>query len=314
MHTRGRRVCLIVCSDLHLSHKAPVFRSDEPNWYEAQKRTLHQLDYFQRNSGGCPIIIAGDIFDKWNSPAELINFAMEYLPENTFAIPGQHDLPYHDYSSIERSAYWTLHCSGAIKNLHPAKCQILDSYYPFRVHSYPWGYPLVPNPSKNEEGFDVAVVHQYVWCNKHGYPSAPKQAHAINLKEVASTYDVCIFGDNHNPFVIQDSKHIIVNNGTMMCRKSDEIKYKPGFTVILDDGNVDRILFDTTQDVYLDPIKVIQQIEESELGLDSFFDELQSMETIGFDFQDVLARYLAEKKLGRRTRQILMEITENELS
>jgi hypothetical protein len=33
----------ILVSDIHLSDKPPIFRSSEPDWFEAMKRPLDQL-------------------------------------------------------------------------------------------------------------------------------------------------------------------------------------------------------------------------------------------------------------------------------
>ena len=38
-----KKVIAILCSDLHLSHVAPVARSAENNWYAAMARALQEL-------------------------------------------------------------------------------------------------------------------------------------------------------------------------------------------------------------------------------------------------------------------------------
>ena len=99
-------IIAIFAADLHLSLKAPIWRSTEQDWFEAMLRPLVELRTLA-TLHNCPIVYAGDIFDKWNSPPELINFAIEHLPKG-HAIPGQHDLPLHNYEDIRKSAYWTL--------------------------------------------------------------------------------------------------------------------------------------------------------------------------------------------------------------
>ena len=110
-------VIAVLCSDIHLSLKCPVARSAEPNWLEATKRSLDELRSVAEEHNA-HVVVAGDIFDRWNSPPEIINFAIENLP-NCYAIPGQHDLPNHRYEEIERSAYYTLIKAGIIENLNP---------------------------------------------------------------------------------------------------------------------------------------------------------------------------------------------------
>ena len=102
----------VCCADLHFSHDPPRARaeSDTASWYRVQKTYINQLKYI---ANGKPILVAGDIFNRWNANPELINFLIEELPI-LHAIPGNHDLPNHSFDEIERSAYWTLVKAGKI--------------------------------------------------------------------------------------------------------------------------------------------------------------------------------------------------------
>jgi len=87
------KVLAILMADIHLSLKAPIWRSAEPDWLDAQARPLKEVKLLQ-DKYKCPVICAGDIFDRsrktadgWNAPAELINYAIEYLPDDMYAIP-----------------------------------------------------------------------------------------------------------------------------------------------------------------------------------------------------------------------------------
>src|SRR3990172_3116798 len=97
----------ILTADWHLSHKPPIFRSTEPDWYAAMQRPLDEIISLSVIHH-CPVLCAGDIFHKWNSPPELINFVMSQADCTKLTIAGQHDLPNHNFREIERSAYWTL--------------------------------------------------------------------------------------------------------------------------------------------------------------------------------------------------------------
>ena len=59
-------VIAILCSDVHLSDKPPVARSTEPNWMKAQEHVLVQVNDLAKTYS-CPVVCAGDIFDKWDS-------------------------------------------------------------------------------------------------------------------------------------------------------------------------------------------------------------------------------------------------------
>src|ERR1017187_8863121 len=80
----GNPVIAIEISDIHLSDKAPVARSGEPNWYKAMARPLKEVSKLAAHHR-CTIICAGDIFHLWDSSARLINFALQFLPTGIYS-------------------------------------------------------------------------------------------------------------------------------------------------------------------------------------------------------------------------------------
>jgi len=130
-------VIAILCSDIHLCHTPPVARSAEPDWYVAMERQLDELRAVAEQHGA-PIVCAGDIFDRWNSPPELINFAIQSSPK-MHSIPGQHDLPHHRYEDMQRSAYWTLVAAGVLTDLGTVP-KVVSNW--LAVHPFPWGFPI----------------------------------------------------------------------------------------------------------------------------------------------------------------------------
>ena len=77
--SKETRVIAILCADVHLSLNPPVWRSNEPDWFAAMKRPLDEIKELQKKNHDCPVFCAGDIFHKWDSPAELINWAIDNL-------------------------------------------------------------------------------------------------------------------------------------------------------------------------------------------------------------------------------------------
>lgn len=148
-----------------------------------------------------PVIYAGDIFDKWNSPPELINFALEQLPPG-YAIPGQHDLPCHAYEDVHKSAYYTLCHSGHLIDLKPNEpVEIVKNKV--RLHGFPWGHTPYPCKNKKQDWIDVAVVHDYCWIKNKGYQGAPEdKAMSKHLVRLMG-YDLAVFGDNHIQFLVE---------------------------------------------------------------------------------------------------------------
>lgn len=191
---QNKDVVAILCSDIHLSIKPPVCRSIDVDWFDTMAYYLTQLNNLAEEHAA-PVICAGDIFDKWNAPAELINFALAYLPDEMYAVPGQHDLPAHNYDEMNRSAYGTLVEAGKIINLEPGKPQYDGD---LALHGFPWGTPITPLREKDEDFIHLAVIHQYAHKGKStSYPGAPADCHVKHLLKQLDGFDAAVFGDNH---------------------------------------------------------------------------------------------------------------------
>lgn len=183
-----------------------------------------------------PLIVAGDVFHKPNNPAELVNFVIDYWPKvETFAIPGNHDLPYHQLRNLKKSSYYTLMKSDRIINLHevtPIPVDDSKRYWNIYLHPFPWGRDIHPCPANNfKSPIHVAVVHAYIWTDAVGYIPGIKPDRATNLssysKELAG-YDAAVFGDNHIGFVARTKTGVpVMNCGGFYRAKANERTYQP---------------------------------------------------------------------------------------
>jgi hypothetical protein len=199
------------------------------------KRSLDQL-------GGVadrlevPIICAGDIFDRWNSSPELVNFAIRNLPD-MWAVPGQHDLPLHRMDLVHKSAYDTLVLAKKITTIPVGGVTISDD---LSAHGFGWGEEITdPHGS---HGVGLAVVHQFIWTGSYGYPGASEDSHLKQMSKKLKGYDAAVFGDNHKGFLVGK----VLNCGTFFRRKSDEIDYRPTIGILYNSGEIVREELDTT--------------------------------------------------------------------
>jgi len=313
MRGKDEKVLAIFLADIHLSLKPPVWRSAEPDWMEAQRRVLEEVRLLQREYNSCPVICAGDIFDRnrknadgWNASAELINFAIEFLPDNMYAIPGQHDLPNHQYSDIERSAYWTLVKAGKIQDISAEHFQFAND---LRIWSFPPGFSIVP--PVNLEEFNIAVVHDYVWIPGHSYSNAPDEKRIKTYKNDYGKqygYDVIVYGDNHKGFSKKVGETTIFNCGTLMRRKSDEIDYQPQVGLLLESGEVISHYLDTSQDKY---ISAAEAIVKETLEMGEFMDELEKLGKTALDFVDAMKEYMHRAgRMSSEAKEIILNAME----
>ncbi len=303
MRGSDEKVIAIFLADIHLSLKAPVWRSAESDWFEVMKGVLEEI---QDLSGryDCPILCAGDVLDKWNCSPELINFALDYLPD-MYAIPGQHDLPLHQYEDIKRSAYLTLVKADKIQNLLPDCIVRLGN---LKIFGFPFGYDIKSCPVETKV-INIAVVHDYVWISGHSYPDAPKEKQIGKvsgdkfLNGKLYGYDIIVYGDNHNSFLIERGGTTIFNCGTLMRRKSDEIDYRPQVGLLLESGEVISHYLDISKDKYLD---TIDSMEKPDLDMADFIDGLEKLGATALDFWDAMTQFLHSGKTSNEAKEIIL--------
>ena len=312
LRTKDRRPVAIACSDLHLSLRPPLARAGEPDWFAAMGRPLDELRWLAVNHD-VPVLCAGDVFDYWRSPPELINFALgcfENRP-SLFAIPGQHDLPYHSADEIEKSAFWTLVQAGVV-------VRMLNTRYllgGLHVHGFSFGEDIKP-PGGNCGGsvLNVALVHEYTWMEGHSYPGAPAESCVKTNKSKYHGYDVVVVGDNHKGFQTtlkhkDGTRTVVYNCGGFMRRKADEINYEPRVGILYSDGTVEDHFLDTSQDVIEKTGADGAVVEGADLT--GLFQELEDLAGAVPDFADAVKRALDETKAGPGVRRVVMEAMED---
>ena len=301
------QVIAILCSDIHLSHRCPVARDEEPDWYSAMARPLAQLrDLAAKHHA--PVLCAGDIFDKWNSPPELINFALKHLPD-MIAVPGQHDLPYHNMDLIDKSAFWTLVQAGKV--IIPDRLGMsYGGEGKLTIFGFPWGTPLTGPPAVHSVGrFKLALVHKYIWIDGCGYPGASHESHLLTMpKNSLTDYDLAVFGDNHMAFITSEGNTQVYNPGTLMRRKADEIPYRPTVGLLHRSGKIEIHFLDDSEDIIteLDDLPQSRELKENP-NLSDFMEKLSRLQTTGIDFRDAMLQMLEATKPPAAVRRIVLD-------
>lgn len=308
-----REVIAIICADLHLQARPPVARAAEPDWWAAMARPLAELSALQQRHG-CPVLVAGDIFDRWNAPPEVTNFALDHLPAACYAVPGQHDLPHHAYADIRRSAYWTLAATGKITNIEPGS--LLAVAPGLVVGGFGWGTPL--RPLSRGEGLDVvtvALIHRYVWRRGCGYVGAPDSAKVAAYVGDLAGWDVAAFGDNHKGFHVDRVRGVpgcelvVLNCGGFMRRKIDEREYQPHIGLLYSDGSVLRHPLDCTADVFSGPTATATATAGTP-DTAEFLAGLRALGHEGLDYRAAVLRHMEANCTPPAIREIVLHAME----
>lgn len=309
------KVLAVLASDLHLCHRAPLARSVEIDWYQVMHRYLEQTRVLCAHNAA-PLVIAGDIFDRWDMKREgmpeLINFAIELFSQfiyGVFAIPGQHDLPNHRLDEVHRSAFWTLVRSGKVQMLRPNHETRIGN---LALHGIPWNCPIPPMHEEPKAGIvHLAVIHAYIWREGSSYPGADEECHVKHYREKLKGYTASVWGDNHKGFMV--GQHLI-NCGTFIRRKSDEVDYRPMVGLLYDDGHIEPYYLDTSLDRFLEEPLDAQPGEELTADVSSFLDQLKKLQADPLNFVEVTNRVLDQRKLPveSNVRRIVLECMESQ--
>ena len=292
----------ILCSDIHLRLKPPPARSREPNWLAAMARYLTELKSLAEQYNA-PVFCAGDIFDYWNSAPELINFAIKFCPA-MFAIPGQHDLPHHNYADIRKTAYWTLAVAGTLTPLPPNKPALVGNV---RAWGFPWGYEITPLAVPKIAGvIDLAVIHSYIWYGKHKHPGAEENKAASVYHAHLAGYDASVWGDNHAGFQLGN----LINTGSFMRMHTDQIDYKPMVGLLYGTGRISPHYLDISRDVIdgKQDVEVKEQADAVEIQM--FLKSLLKVSEGTIDFKKAVREYVNKSDTSKAVRDLLLEVIE----
>ncbi len=303
MSTMSKKVVAIVCSDLHLSLRPPIARAGEPDWFVAMKRPLDEIKKLSTEYD-CPVLCAGDIFDHWRSPPELINFAIKELP-HMYAIPGQHDLPMHSISEAHKSAFWTLVEADKITWVPPVGNFEIPG---MDLYGFAWGQTVgKPPPIGKRDTLKVALVHRYTWMPECGYKDA-LQADLITIplqRQEYKGYNVAIIGDNHIPWDYRLENTNIFNCGSLYNRKSDET-HRPSVGLLKSDGSIERYHLDNSWIKF--NASSIQ--DHTSTNLDGLLAELQGLQSAALDYNAALKRVL-DRGVAPEIQWIILEALEH---
>lgn len=285
MSDMRKDVVAIVVSDIHLSHVAPFARSDEKNWYDAQLCPLEQLKQMVKMYD-VPLCYAGDIFDRSNPPPELINFAIKNLPWG-YSVPGQHDLPLHNFRDREKSAYMTLVHAGILRDVsngwaHDARGML--------IYGMPWGGEL---PDHLPEGDNTLLIaHAHCWEPGSTFHGSLQKNHVDQWVKRIKGFSAAAFGDNHKGFV----KKNIINCGTLMRRHANEVSYSPTIGMLLTSGGWARHRLNCSSDVFVDS-DILDDTVSEKIDLSEMIDELKDAADQGLDFPQLVQQIMRKRRV-----------------
>jgi DNA repair exonuclease SbcCD nuclease subunit len=307
-----KKVSAILTSDWHIRGDRPICRTDfflGALWKKIEFifRLSQQYD--------CPILLAGDLGHRSQWPNPLIENFISLINKyeaRIFAIPGQHDLPNHSLKRYKESAIGILSEDGSINLLG------IEFHFPlkgleFNLLSFPYGIPIkdleLDNYDFPDEPF-VAMSHQMVVEDKPLFPDQRNFSKGRQLLKKYPEYNLILTGDNHLPFTVKHKGRLLVNPGSIMRTRADQINHKP--RVYLWDADTNKVEF-----VYL-PIEqgVISRdhIDERERKERSseYVKKLKLGFKLGLNFEKNMEKHLSKTRTRSQVRERIWQAMEKE--
>ena len=228
----------ILCSaDWHLTVAQPKRRLDV--FPETQEGKIDWILETARRRKCRAVVLAGDLTDHPKLPYHItrkymskfrrltINLMMEPDPAiPIYAVMGQHDLRYH--TNPMNTPFATI-CAGAgliLLNDQPEEINPIDDGCYF--YGYSWNdkdYPQVRR--KQENTCHILVAHKMVIEDERLWDGQENYVSATNLLRTLPDFDLIITGDNHLTFTANTENRALINPGSIMRWKKDQIDHKP---------------------------------------------------------------------------------------
>lgn len=294
----SKKPIAITTGDNHFWHTKPPIRVLEENWITSSLKPFKDIDKWKKenNCMEIPLINTGDIFDYYNPIPELINEVIDNIPQPCIGVAGNHDLQNHVYENVKRSGFQTLVLCGKVNNNKIVEYTIGDKE--IVVFNANWDEDF-SKYKRDENKINILNCHKYVWFDEktrfQGVKEEPKGKVSVMEKSL-SNFDFACFGDNHIPFDVKIGVCQVINVGTMLHRKSNELENKTSFVVLYDDLSFERIEFDVSEEkIFLqqkETKKIVQEFTE-----DKFGEALESSELHGIDFCSIVSNMEMEKKV-----------------
>jgi DNA repair exonuclease SbcCD nuclease subunit len=222
------RVDAILTADWHLMERNPVCRKDD--YCHTQLEKVIQIYRLSREYG-CPVLVAGDLFDRWKPSPYLLRQAINVTSGiKIFAIPGNHDLPQHVLELVDKSGIGVLDASFDFNVMVNPKSFVREASRPFVVHPFPFGTLPDENYAKNvlkQDVVNVALLHKFTYAPGDKPVFADTTQSATRLLKACKGFDLVVVGDNHQSFVVERRGQVLVNPGSIGRLTADQESHVP---------------------------------------------------------------------------------------
>ena len=294
--TKPAKYDAILAADIHISKETPIARIDD-YWLALQRKLLF-IKQLQEKHSGIPVVIAGDLFNNWNAGPEIERWCIQNL-FRFVAVPGQHDLPYHNLELFHQ-------CSLAVLNAaDPHRFTVIwnEPYHITGITFYPFPWKVPPSKDKYDRSIsaiEVAICHYLIEAD---WPGAEHERSHAFLKRM--DYDLVLTGDNHKTFIDEYNGRRLINPGSLMRRNADQIDHKPVVYLWNTKNEIEPVYLPIEPDVVTR--EHIAKEEEREDRIDAYVVRLEDDYEVGLSFEKNLEAHFVKNKTHNRIQEMAWE-------
>lgn len=210
---------ILLTADWHIRGDRPRCRIDD-DWIESQRQDIQAVVDIARREKVDEAWVLGDLFHQPRAATEAVNMVLVGLKDlrdvcPVYILPGNHDLPYHDYGNLEQSSLGI----------------VLKSFPELRTREEPRGLTLAAAPfglDPVDPHADVWATHQLTFENVETKPPMAGGKIAQDLLDEAPGVHIVVTGDYHRGYVYTgaDGRRVITP-GCLNIQAADLDDYTP---------------------------------------------------------------------------------------
>ena len=281
---------LIITSDWHLRDTTPICRVDD--FETTQWKKVDFISRLQRRLK-CPVIHAGDLFEKWKPSPYLLAKTIEHLPKDFYTIYGNHDLPQHNIELKNRCGVYVLEKANVLT--------VIDGRH--------WNVDYNENQWFEIEGRKIHAAHMMTYQGKTPYPGCTDTP-ASGLLRKYKDFDLIITGHNHMQFVEKHNGRLLLNPGSLTRQGSNERGWKPCVWVWrAKDNSLEQVFLPVELDAVQVPERIAEK-EQREERIDAFISRLNTEWGEEMDFEANIRKAIAVNDVPKSIQDIIYKAVE----
>ncbi len=296
MEKSKQKADAILTADWHLREDTPVCRVDA-DFQKTQWKKVSFISQLQKEHE-CPVLIAGDVFNHWKPSPWLLYKALKHLPDQCYAIYGNHDLPQHSLFFSNKSGLNVL--------IEAGKVTLLEGCH--------WGETPTTH-SIEIKGRKILLWHKMAYTGQRPYPGCEDE----NATDMTNTIyksgikaDLILTGHNHIPFTHSSFDTLLVNPGSIMRQSSDQIDLAPRVYLWYAKTNTVEPVYIPIEEGNVSREHLDKQIERDS-RIDAFIQTLNSTNLDSLSFEKNLEVFMQQNDIRESVRTIIQKAIETNL-